>query len=90
MLEGEVEGYEYIIATNRDLSRFNSINDRIRDENFDFNGKEDLSEIRIIDATSPNDIKFNSKYVLFDRFNFSIVNKNSTKRFLKELQNING
>lgn len=89
VLEGEAEGYEYIISPNVNLDGFDHINNRIRDLSFNFNGKEDFSEIKVIDARTPDKLKFKSKYVLFDSFGFSIVNKNSTKRFLNELEVMN-
>lgn len=90
-LEGEVEGYEFIITSNKYLTtlKFNELNNRLRDIKFNFTGNENLNGIRKINAISPNKEKYKSKYVIFNEFNFSIINKNSTKRFLKELQEIN-
>ncbi|WP_299761350.1 hypothetical protein [uncultured Dokdonia sp.] len=94
-LYGEAEGYEYIISPDLiDIAlldyQFELINDRLRDISFNFNGEEDLSKITTIDAKlTITSNKYKSKYVLLDNRRFAIINKNSTKRYLREIECIN-
>lgn len=87
---GEVEGFEFII--NRDSAEIfrelmSEFNDFERDKEVSFIKYAIPEEITVINAKTG---KLDSRYVILDvRGGYSIINKHSTKIFLKELNKIN-
>jgi hypothetical protein len=92
-LFGEAEGFEYVInrnsaAIHRDL--VGEINDYDRDIFLDFSEYKIDSSILTIDAISPDNFMYNSKFIILDVLGgYAIINKYSTKLFLKEIDNLN-
>ncbi|WP_445749941.1 hypothetical protein [Polaribacter sp.] len=87
---GEVEGFEFIV--NRDSAEIfrnliTEINNSERDKKEPFVEYDIPSYIKIINAKTD---KLDSKYIILDRRGgYSIINKHSTKIYLKELNDIN-
>jgi hypothetical protein len=87
VLEGEVEGFEYIINQGATYC-FSNITDRFHQAELhkhDFVDYEPDLNIKLLDTTSLKKPKF----LLFDSGGFSIVNKWSTKGYLKTIDEMN-
>lgn len=87
VLEGEVEGYEYILnfgATNyysKSTDRFH----KYEEHKHDFKEYEPPTHIKLLDTRQPIDAKF----LLFEIGGFSIINKYSTKGYLNTIDQMN-
>jgi hypothetical protein len=88
----EVEGGEYILnsgATVKYNSQFESINNADRDKPYGLVNLNGLQDITILNCFLNHEI-FTSKFLLFDaRGGHLIINKFSTNRYLKELEQMN-
>lgn len=88
-LMGEVEGFEFIlnpISTKKYNKIISQINNYERDFHYGFYNDSYNSNFEVIDARSPNFIKYKSKFITIDYpSGFSIINKFSTKRFFYQL-----
>jgi hypothetical protein len=90
---GEVEGFEYIV--NRESSSIHGdtlfgMYDFSRDKSPNFTEYEIDKSILTIDATTPDKNRYHSKFIILDVVGgFIIINKYSTKKYLKMIDAIN-
>lgn len=89
----ELEGWEYIMcaeATYYDVEYLKKINNEFDGSSTGFVEYEIPNSITVIDTTPfIENIKETNKIVLFGEFSHFIINKYSTKKYLKELEEIN-
>lgn len=88
-LFGEVEGYEYII-NKHSAEKYRQLLGILNKQKGDFYEYPINESIMVIDAQTPNQNFYNSKFIILDvRGGFAIINKYATKTHLEELDFIN-
>jgi hypothetical protein len=92
-LHGEVEGFEYIV--NRESADvYRNLLSEIQTPElynyYEFTEYEFDKSIMTVDATTPDEKLYHSKFIILDtRGGFHIIDKCSTKKHLKTIDNIN-
>lgn len=89
----ELEGWEYVMcpeATYWDVEYLKAINDEFTGTSDDFVEYEIPDHITLIDAKPIFEgVKESGKILLFEDYAYYIINKNSTKKYLEELNTLN-
>jgi hypothetical protein len=92
-LHGEVEGFEYIVSRESASIYRNLLSEIQTPELYNRNAFTEYEfdkSIMTIDATTPDEKLYHSKFIILDTMGgFAIIDKCSTKKHLKIIDNIN-
>ena len=91
-LMAEFEGEEFLLnpaSTKMFMKDFERLNNFERDEKLNFPKIENFENLRILDCRLKHNL-YSSKFLLTDtRCEYAVFNKHSTKRYIKELDEMN-